>query len=603
MLAPQELPSSSLVGSLDIPSLLPREQRVIVVCDVVESVRWMEHDEDNAITRWSQFAAQVRSQIAPAQGGSVVKSTGDGLLMEFMTAPAAVASANAMQKIASEGNADQAPERQMHLRIGIHQAQVRRDAHDLYGHGVNLAARISTLAGPGEIIVTPEVRDHLTDSLDGDIEDMGECYLKHLSEPQRVYRVGEAQKISLSMPTLDALQGNLKLAVIPFAALMMSTAEQAIGDLIADTLIAHLGQSKQIKVISRLSTQRFRDQQHSPSEIAQILGVSHVLSGSIAPSQDKYALLMQLSDTQNNEVIWSHRVSIQLGDWLAEHSTVSQEIATSVHDCLTDSLIGPALTQPLPNIQSYGLLLAGLQMMHRPSFSEFEKSLIFFDNLVDRHGRHASARAWRARWRLMSVINGLSADPKRDSQIALQDAREALELDATHPLSLAVYGQVKNQLMADSTEAAVSFEGALQRDASQSLAWLFKSIHSSMWGDTAQAIVEAEQAHALSKLDPHQYHYQMALANAYLADQQHAKAVEYAQKSLKLNASHAATLRILITALYEQGKEAEAMQVLQRLLKQRPHLTLKSHAAMGSQESRTRMRSAAALKALGIPEH
>ncbi len=588
---------------IELDALSAREQRVVLVCDVVESVRWMEHDEDNAIARWSQFAAKVRASIAPEHQGRVVKSTGDGLMLEFESAPQAVAAANAMQKLSTEGNSGFEPERQMHLRIGIHQAQVRRDAHDLYGHGVNLAARISTLAGPGEIIVTPEVRDHLTDSLDGDIEDMGECYLKHLSEPQRVYRVGDVQRLSTFIPVMETLNGSLKLAVIPFAPLMMAVSEQAVGDLMADTLIAHLGQSKQIKVISRLSTQRFRDQQRSPSDIAQVLAVSHVLSGSIAPSQDKYVVLMQLSDATNDEVIWSHRATIKLSDWLAEHSMVSEEIAASVHDCLTHSLIGPALTQPLPSIQSYGLLLAGLHMMHRPSFSEFEKSLVYFDSLVDRHGRHASARAWRARWRLMSVINGLSADPKRDSQMALQDAREALELDATHPLSLAVYGQINNQLMADSTEAVTSFENALQRDASQSIAWLFKSIHSSMWGDTAQAIVEAEQAHALSKLDPHQYHYQMALANAYLADGQHAQAIEHAHKSLKLNAGHAATLRILITALHEQGNAGEALLVLQRLLKLRPQLTLKSHAAMGSQESRTRMRSAAALRALGIPEH
>jgi adenylate cyclase len=599
---PQTMPAESETG-LDIEALSPRQLRTVLVCDVVESVRWMEHDEDNAITRWSQFAAAVRCRIAPEHAGSVVKSTGDGLMLEFENAPQAVAAANAMQKLSAEGNVGFEPERQMHLRVGIHQAQVRRDAHDLYGHGVNLAARISTLAGPGEIIVSPEVRDHLTDSLDGDIEDMGECYLKHLSEPQRVYRVVLVQRFSASIPALEKLNGSLKLAVIPFAPLMIAAGEQAVGDLMADTLIAHLGQSKQIKVISRLSTQRFRDQQRSPNEIAQILGVSHVLSGSVAHSQGKYVVLMQLSDALHNEVIWSHRATIKLSDWFAEHSIVSEEMAASIHDCLTHSLIGPALTKPLPSIQSYGLLLAGLHMMHRPSFSEFEKSLVYFDNLVDRHGRHASARAWRARWRLMSVINGLSADPKRDSQMALQDAREALQLDATHPLSLAVYGQINNQLMADSIEAVAAFENALQRDASQSLAWLFKSIHSSMWGDTSQAIIEAEQAHALSKLDPHQYHYQMALANAYLADGQHVHAIEHAHKSLKLNASHAATLRILITALHEQGKDSEARLVLQRLLKLRPQLTLKSHAGMGSQESRTRMRSAAALSALGIPDH
>lgn len=538
-------PSSA---AFDINSLLPRSQRVVLVCDVVESVRWMEHDEDNAITRWSQFAAAVRSRIAPAHGGEVIKSTGDGLMMEFQAAPVAIAAANAMQKIASEGNEGFAPERQMHLRIGIHQTEARRDAHDLYGHGVNLAARITTLAGPGEIIVTPEVRDHLTDSLDGQIEDMGECYLKHLSEPQRVYRVTEPDSQQPTFAAPDRPEESLKLAVLPFTPIMMSSSEQIVGDLIADTLIAHLGQSKLIKVVSSLSTQRYRGQRHTASEIAQVLGVSHILTGSVIPFQAKYALLMQLCDAKSNETVWSLRVHISLEDWLVPHASVSDEIAFQIHECITQTLIEPALTRPLPNIQSFGLLLAGLHMMHRSSASDFRKSLVYFDGLVERNNRHATAHAWRARWRLMSVINGLSDDPKREAQMALQDVSRALEFDDSHPLSLAVYGQIKNQLLADAVEAASSFDRALDRDASQSIAWLFKSIHSSMWGDTAEAVLEAEQAHALSKLDPHQYHYQMALANAYLANHQHQRAIEHAKASLRLNASHAATLRILITA-------------------------------------------------------
>jgi adenylate cyclase len=274
----------------DADTLSPRELRVVLVCDVVESVRWMEQDEDNAVTRWQAFKQHVRSVIVPAHQGSVVKSTGDGMMIEFPTARGAVQAAVAMHAQAVVDNAkharalqnttDQSPAHHLQLRTGIHETQARRDAHDLYGHGVNLAARITTLAGPGEIIVSSSVRDHLTDSIDGDIEDLGECFLKHLSEPQRVYRVGERQNpISFELTAQEIKDMAPALAVMSFTSLSPQTVQWAVGDLIAEGVNVLLSKAKQFKLISRLSLRPFDHDPQRVREAHKLLGVDYALTG------------------------------------------------------------------------------------------------------------------------------------------------------------------------------------------------------------------------------------------------------------------------------------------------------------------------------------
>jgi tetratricopeptide (TPR) repeat protein len=323
----------------------------------------------------------------------------------------------------------------------------------------------------------------------------------------------------------------------------------------------------------------------------------------LTASNQKFVFNLHLCNSKNAEIIWSQRIVATADDLTEESAQLIGDVAQSIHDALTQNLIEPALSKPLPSISSYGLFLAGTNMLHRHCRPDFYRSLSCFDGLVDRHSRHALAYAWRARWRLMAVVNGFSQNSNQDIDLALQDAKAALKFDASHPVSLAVYGQVNNQFLGHEENAVDAFDQALQRDQSECMAWLFKSIHSSMWGDTKLAISQAQQAHELSRLDPHQYYYQMALANAYLSDNQHTKAIEHAENSLRLNASHPATHRILITALYELDRGDQAKEQLNKLLKIQPHLNLKRMASLGSHESRTRKRSLAALQALGIPEH
>jgi len=177
----------------DLSSALDKPEwvlRTLVFVDVVESVRLMEQNESDFVRRWRHLVRTIEKDILPPNRGRLVKSHGDGLLLEFSGVTSAVKAAYALQCACTSVNTDEQPERHILLRAGVHVGHLIADELDLYGSGVNLAARLLTLAGPGEIVVSADVRDQLAPVLDADVEDLGLCYLKHVHEPVRAYRIG-----------------------------------------------------------------------------------------------------------------------------------------------------------------------------------------------------------------------------------------------------------------------------------------------------------------------------------------------------------------------------------------------------------------------------
>ena len=234
-----------------------RVVRTVLLVDVVESVRLMEDDEEGVILRWLRLVDHVVKDVLPASEGRLVKSTGDGLLLEFMRVQSAMTAAFAIQRASDIANLGLPADRRMLLRMGAQVGEVIADEHDVYGRGVNLAARLTTLAGPGEIVVSAGVRDQLTPILDADVEDLGECFVKHMDKPVRAYRVGPPGPRPVIEPGAGALPELLpSIAVIPFSVRGTEPEHLMLGEMLADEIIAALSRTSELHVISRLSTHR-----------------------------------------------------------------------------------------------------------------------------------------------------------------------------------------------------------------------------------------------------------------------------------------------------------------------------------------------------------
>lgn len=577
--------------------------KVVLVVDLVESVMLMAANEAAVVQHWQGFVLFAYDQVS-AQRGRVVKSMGDGLLAEFDEPADAVRTALALQAYFAPINRRLPPAQQLHLRAGIHASQLYVSAYDVYGNGVNLAARVAGLGDPGDTVVTANVRDSIVEGIDAEIEDMGESFLKHWPEPVRTWRVSPVH-VGPRPPPPERREAAMtdfrpSIAVIPFDTRQPSTDHFVIGELIADGVIAQLSRSPHVRVISRLSTTAFRGRSASPMEIDAQLDAAFVLSGSYATLGDKVVIMAELSDTRRNEVVWAERLGGPTMDLLDIHSELLGTLSAACAQALIHAEVQRSLVLPLPKLESHALMLGGIALMHRSTPRDLDRSRELLMGVTDRHRRVASPWAWLAKWHVMQVVQGRATDPQAEFARAIEHADKALTLDPGSSMALSLKGHAMCHLGHDVQGARRLLMDAVQLNPSDAMAWLYAGFWSSMWGNPSEAVEESERALKLSPVDPHRFYFQMQLANSYLAKNEFEQAASLCKQSLKSNSLHLSTLRTLICAEYELGAHADAQQHFQLLRQHQPSLTLNAYLKTGS-DSLGKQRVAKALAALGLP--
>ena len=588
---------------------LPRSQKVVLVLDLVESVRLMNLDEAGTVARWHDFVLRAQRHAIPGHGGRLVKSLGDGLMVEFERPGDAVNAAFALHGLMKEvntGSTDTTPELQMQLRAGINSSYVYTDQIDIYGAGVNLAARLVTLAGPEETVVSTSVRDGLTDGLDADVEDMGGCFLRHIDQPVRAYRVRPRGAAKVLAPALETTQPSLQptIAVIPFASRGGDTELFAIGELIADAVIHQLGKSGALRVVSRLSTTALRGRASAADDAQVHLGAGYVLSGSYVVHNGRVMVFAELADSATRHVVWTDRLQADVQDLLQTDSEIGNAISGAAAGALLSSEVHKATVQPLPNLQSYSLMLGAITLMHRATSEEFRRSRDMLDRLHELHGRHAQPLAWLGMWYVLRVAQGWSNDPERDANEALSYCERALGRDSRSALAIAVTGQVHGYLKKDLHTAARMYEDALVVNPNEPLAWLWMGMTAAFRGEGPAASDATERALVLSPLDPLRYYYQSLAASASIAAGRYERAIELASASLRANRIHSSTYRALAIAQSLCGKVDDARVTVRQLLTLEPQFTVRSFLARypGQEQARSYAEMLAdALRAAGLP--
>jgi class 3 adenylate cyclase/TolB-like protein/Tfp pilus assembly protein PilF len=605
---------------------LVRQETVVLLVDLVESVRLMQEHEAVAVRRWADFVHTVNAEILPRHRGVLVKSLGDGLLARFEAVPDAVDAAAEMHRTLAAQNADIPEDQHLHLRAGVNAAMAWSDGIDIYGTGVNLAARLATLAGPGETIASASAheqlaaalaslanpgetigsaaaRDELTHGVDASCEDLGNCILKHFDKPVRAYRVGPASP----HPILTGRRGygtamQPTIAVIPFSARNDTPALFDVGNLIADSVIWRLSKSANLKVISRLSTAVFRGRANDLGQVSAHLGATYVLSGAYVVNAGQIMVTAELSAARNGQVVWTDRLSGEIDDLLRPESELADRIARAVHFAVFDAEVEHILTQPLPTLESYSLLLGSIKLMHRSSRDEFLQTRKILDELINRHARIAAPRAWLGNWYILRVTRGWSEDRTREAAEALSATHAALDRDPSDALALATEGFVYCHLLKDLETARKRCNEAVDVNPSHALGWLYLGTVNAFQGAGAAAVEATRRAMELSPLDPLRYYYESLGATAELSAHQYENAERLARSSLVLNRMHLSTWRALTISLVCQGRMDEARQALAKVLELDPELTVEKYLArMPNAELETGRHWACCLAMAGLP--
>lgn len=537
------------VNTPDFDAELHVETTTIMFADVVESVRLIEQDEAANVARIRTLLAKLAREAESIFQGIVLERRGDGLLIKFADVFTAVACSSDFHRGCNIESAIHSTRDQITLRIGLHTGTVLTDHSALFGHGVNIAARVATIANPGETAVTCSIRDQLVDDVHGAIEDMGDCYVRSLSSPIRAFRVGPAGRNSDAFePNRPSESTTPAIAIIPFRTTSSSPDVRAVGDLLAECVISQLSRAPSLRVISGLSSRVFRDVQVDAVTMCGQLKCNYVLSGSYTTMGERLVVFAELSDGEDGSVLWADRLPGSVPDLLADESEIISRIVATAQLHVLDVEMSRARVRPLPNLRSYTLFLGGLSLMHRQSRRDFERARELLQHLKERHPRNAMPRAWLGKWHMLRVAQGWAEDPLKDSQTAMIEAKRALEIDPENSLCLTVKGVIHGYLQKDFSAASDCYSQALSSNPSDPLARLQKAALAGWRGDAAEAVESAREAMRLSPLDPHLYFLHSLVAGAFLGAGDYAQAIHHAERSIRANRMHVATHKVLTMA-------------------------------------------------------
>ena len=586
---------------------LHRRRTAILVADVVESVRLMQANEPDVIRRWRQFVTEVRGVILPRYGGRLVKSLGDGMLLSFEAAGAAVQVATEMMRCIETQNIGRLCDEFLQLRIGVHVADVVVDELDIFGSGVNLTARLAGLAHPAEIVISAEASDELAPLPGVFLEDMGPCYLKHLDEPVRCFRVRTASTAHPlpSAPTAayDALQP--VVAVVPLMPRdPIDPRQAALGDALADVFISALSHRRGWRVISRLSTARFARGNGNVSldTLRASLGAVFVVSGNCSIEGGRARVHIELSDTRNRTVLLADDADLSLADFFAGQDARMDDLLRRVSLTIDDAEVRRARSLPLQTLESYTLYVGGTKLLHRLGRGDFDRSRELLTQVHERVPRASAPLAMLAKWHVLRITQGWTLDAVAEGEAARVCAQRALQLEPEHAFALTVDGLAALQSRGDLDTARLRYEAALASDAQEPYAWATQAGLLAYTDRPEEAIAAARRAIELSPLDPQRFMFDAYLAVALLVAGRHAEAIAAVRDSLRLNRSLSGGYRILAVAHALAGEMEAARAAVASLLALEPRQTLADFArrypGRNSQHMAEHLR---AMRVAGVP--
>lgn len=553
-----------------------RAHKALLMADVVESVRLIAASPTDVIDRWRAFVHEVRGELLPARGGRLVKSLGDGFLLDFDLVPSAAAAALELQRRIARHNAGRPPELAILLRVAVHFGEVVIDGIDVYGPPVNLVARLTALASPGECVVSAEVADLLVPGVDADVEDLGDCYLKHIDGPVRVFRLGPAPALSALVSVDERRRNDLRpgIAVLPFECSLGHDPGDMFGEALADELISLLARSRDLHVISSLSTRSLKGRRMDAAEVAARLGAPYVLSGRYRMLGGWAHLNVELADVRSGQLLWADGFDTSIAAAFDPQAPLADRIVAALGKVILAQELELALSLPMPALDSYTLLFGAISLMHRQTLREFQRAHDLLEHLAYRQGRRGAAHAWLAKWHVLRAVQGWSPDPQAESVQALDRVQRALDANPQDGLALAIGGLVHGYLRKDLGAAGRMYDDALAANPNEPLAWLFSATRHGYLGEGHDAESAGEMALSLSPLDPMRYFFDSLAATAMLANANWQRSMELAQRSVRANRTHASTWRTLAYALVMLERVDEAKQAVAELRAIEPGYTV-----------------------------
>lgn len=411
---------------------MQRRLMAILAADMVGYSRLMELDETGTLARLKTHRLELIDPAIAKNNGRIVKTTGDGMLVEFASAGDAAECAIEIQRRMARRNADVEPDRQIQFRIGINLGDVIIDGDDVLGDGVNIAARLETVAAPGGISVSQSVRDELAHKLDFRFEDQGPQMLKNISRPVRAYAIALDDAQAMPLPSSEprpADGGHLSIAVLPFANMSGDPDQEFFADGLTEDIITALSRFRELLVISRNSTFVYKGKAVNVQDVAKAFSVQFVVEGSVRKIANRVRITVQLIDARTDRHVWAERYDRELEDIFAMQDEVTSSIVATVSGRVEAAAIERVQRSPTSNMRAYEYLLAAKVLHHRSSADDNNEAQKMIMKALELDPQYAHAHAWRGCIVGQSWVNGWCPDRDQAWNTIVSELNTALGLD------------------------------------------------------------------------------------------------------------------------------------------------------------------------------
>jgi adenylate cyclase len=526
-------------------------------------------DEVGTHAGWMSLLNTVVRPLATLHQGRVVKSTGDGVLVEFPSVLNAITWATGVQTQRSGDAAD----RPLTLRISVHLGEVVTTDDDIYGDGVNVAARLQEHATPGGIVLSAAAREMVRGFASLPLRDLGLVTLRNMDRSIHAYALDPAGPVTA--PGAGARAAVLpSIAVLPLRTISDDPSDFYVGDGIVEDIIVSLSALRELTVISRTSTLAFARREADVREIGRALGVRYVATGSIQRAREEVRISVQLAEAETGAVLWADRIRVSLADLFDTQDDLVARIVGGIAPQIRAEELRRAMRRRPENLTAYDHALLGLHRMDSLDRATFGAAIDSLEAAMRADSTFAMPIAWAVWWHVIALGQGWADVPEKHAEQATKLAGSAVALDPANSLALAMQGHLRSYVFHDYDAAVQYFDRALIVGPNNAVAWMMSALTLAYIGRGQDAIRHAERAMKLSPLDRRRFLLQNVMAWSHYSAGSYDDAITWARLSAGENPMLTANLRVLTAALVAAGREEEAREAARQLMALEPQFSL-----------------------------
>src|SRR5215813_5676880 len=554
---------------------MERRLAAILAADVVGYSRLMQQDEAATLAALTARRREVLEPLVAKHHGRIVKVMGDGVLVEFASAVNAVACAVELRKRMASANVSLPEEQRIVLRMGINVGDLIVEGGDLYGDGVNIAARLQAMAEPGEIYVPQIVLDHVKNKVELKFEDLGEQTVRNIAEPVRLYRIARTDLVAKTATHELPLPTKPSIAVLPFENLSGDPEQDYFADGIAEDLTTALSRFEWLFVIARNSAFAYKGKAVDVRRVGRELGVRYVLEGSVRRSGNRVRISAQLIDAGADRHVWAQRYDREIRDLFELQDDIVASITGTVGPEITLAEIARTRGKRPDHFDAWDHYLRALSAYHRMSKEDVDAAITDLEKAIQIDSEFANAHALLGLCHAHVGMRGWVRPARPAFDRARRRVEQAVRLAPSHPEThqslafvLAITGHAKDAIRVART--------AIDLNPNFAAAYVALGHGLVFCGDLEGALAACRTAERASPRDSRGTWLYSTMGHAYFFLGDYEKAIEASKKGLHQDPSAFGALVVLACTYAQLGRKDEAQHYVDELLRHIPRYSLRA---------------------------